>query len=204
MINYKYIPNSYDYSLINEKQIDKEKFLRLQIKYKNDFEKLLLKIIDFKKIDEYINSFNLNIPYISNQENNFYYKYSILESKYLYLRNNIHIENLSNEDIEIIANALKNNLDLNLDFFNKTFKHVLYEKGDYSMFGIPMLRNKVSSKSIIFEFAYNQNGFKEVSQYNFVNSVIDVIYKSLSDSIKKVIDTEITIHSYNSIPDIYM
>ena len=98
----KFFPESYNFKLMVEKGLNKELFFKLQIKYKNDFEKLLMKIIDFKKIDDYINGYGYNIPFVDDFDYNFYHKYSVLGSKYIFFRNNIHIENLSLEEIKII------------------------------------------------------------------------------------------------------
>ena len=65
MKEYKFYPNSYNYTLIKDKGISLEHFLKLQIKYRNNFEKLLMGIFDFKKIDDYIDSFGKKIPTVN-------------------------------------------------------------------------------------------------------------------------------------------
>lgn len=204
MQEYKFYPNSYNYTLIKDKGIDLEHFLKLQIKYRNDFEKLLMGIFDFKKIDDYIDSFGKQIPTVNDLEYNFYHKFSLLGSKYIYFRNNIHIENLSLNEIEIINASIINDVDLDSKFLLETYSKVLYEDGDIVMFGIPLEKNEVFSKSLVFEFTYNQKEFSTVEQYNFVNEIVNVLLKSLRNSIKGVINTDISIISYNAIPDIYL
>lgn len=204
MIDFKYIPDSYNYNILKNNKIDKNKFLKLQIKYRTEFERLLINIVDFKKIDDYIDNFKFDIPVVDDFDYNFYHKFSTLGSKYIYLRNNIHIENLSFDEINIIDNSLKDNAYLDYNFLRATFKKVLYEDGEFSMFGIPLEKNLVFAKSLVFEFAYDQAEFKDVSQYNFVNDIINTIHTSLENSIEKVIDTKISIISYNAIPDIYI
>ena len=204
MQEYKFYPNSYNYTLIKDKGISLEHFLKLQIKYRNDFEKLLMGIVDFKKIDDYIDSFGKKIPIVNDLEYNFYHKFSLLGSKYIYFRNNIHIENLSLIEIEIINASIVNDVDLDSKFLLETYSKVLYEDGDIVMFGIPLEKNGVSSKSLVFEFTYNQKEFSTVEQYNFVNEIVNVLLKSLRNSIKGVINTDISIISYNAIPDIYL
>ena len=169
MKEYKFYPNSYNYTLIKDKGISLEHFLKLQIKYRNNFEKLLMGIFDFKKIDDYIDSFGKKIPTVNDLEYNFYHKFSLLGSKYIYFRNNIHIENLSLNEIEIINASIINDVDLDSKFLLETYSKVLYEDGDIVMFGIPLEKNGVFSKSLVFEFTYNQKEFSNVEQYNFFN-----------------------------------
>ena len=204
MQEYKFYPNSYNYTLIKDKGISLEHFLKLQIKYRNDFEKLLMGVFDFKKIDDYIDSFEKKIPIVNDLKYNFYHKFSLLGSKYIYFRNNIHIENLSLNEIEIINASIINDVDLDSKFLLETYSKVLYEDGDIVMFGIPLEKNGVSSKSLVFEFTYNQKEFSSVEQYNFVNEIVNVLLKSLRNSIKGVINTDISIICYNAIPDIYL
>lgn len=203
-MNMKFFPETYNLKLINEKRINEDLFLKLQIKYKNEFEKLLIKIIDFKKIDEYISNHGYNIPIVDDYDYNFYHKYSVLGSRYIFFRNNIHIENLSFEEIKIIINCLEKNIDLDINFLISTFKRVIYEDGDIAMFGLPTSNNRVDAKSLVFEFAYDQKKFTDVSQYNFVNQIKNVINSKLKECINKVFETEVAMITYNAIPDIYI
>ena len=111
---------------------------------------------------------------------------------------------MSLNEIEIINASIINDVDLDSKFLLETYSKVLYEDGDIVMFGIPLEKNGVFSKSLVFEFTYNQKEFSTVEQYNFVNEIVNVLLKSLSNSIKGVINTDISIISYNAIPDIYL
>lgn len=203
MLEYKFFPDSYNYTLIKNKGINLENFLKLQIKYKNDFEKILIGIIDFKKIDNYIDGFEKKIPIITDHKYNFYHKYSLLGSKYIFFRNNIHIENLSLDEIEVINTSIVNNVSLEYKFLIDTFEKVLYENGDIAMFGIPIESNEVLSQSLVFEFAYNQKEFSTIEQYYFVNNIKDELLRDFNNLINKVIDVDVSVICYNCIPDIY-
>ena len=202
-MNMKFFPESYNFKLMNEKGLNKELFFKLQIKYKNDFEKLLMKIIDFKKLDDYINSYGYNIPFVDDFDYNFYHKYSVLGSKYIFFRNNIHIENLSTDEITVLHDCLEKNKDLDINFLIATFKKVIYEEGDAAMYGLSTPSNIVPSKSLVFEFAYDQKKITDISQYNFVNQIKNTISNYLTSSIVKVLNTEVFLHTYKAIPDIY-
>ena len=71
-MKYKYIPNSYDNSKIEEK-FKEDEFVELQVKYRNYLESILNKFIDFNKIDEKIKEV-INIPKVEDKEYNFYHK----------------------------------------------------------------------------------------------------------------------------------
>ena len=203
MNEFKYVPDSYNYEKINKIKLTKEEFLNFQIKYRIDFERILKSIIDFNKIDSYIESFAYNIPIIDDEDYNFYRKFSTLGSKYIYIRNNIHIENLSIEEINIIDVSIKNNKLLDYTFLLATFKKVFYEEGDFSMFGVPISKNIVNSKSLVFEFAYDQLRFMNVSQHKFIDKTKEQLEVLLMKSINKVINTNVSLISYNGIRDVY-
>ena len=84
------------------------------------------------QINKYINDSKVDIPRIKDKEYNFYHLSSNLNSNYIYLRNNIHIENLTNEEILYLVN----NDNFSDDFIINTYQRVLYEEGDATYFGI--------------------------------------------------------------------
>lgn len=204
MKKYNFFPDSYDINKISQLNLSKELFLQLQEQYKKSFEILLSKIFNFESIDQYINSSNIPIPKINDEEYNFYHKDSLLKSKYLFLRNNIHVENLTTNEIETINNCIIDNKELDIQFLINTFKRVLYEDGDLSMFGIESKDCILNSKSIVFEFAYNQKEFTDINQIVFIDKLFEMIKGTLKSEIKKVLNSEVEVLKYNGIPDIYI
>lgn len=200
-MKYKFYPNTYDYSKI--KVIGEKEFLSLMIKYRNDFELFLSRIINFKSIDAFIYSLGGSIPAVNDIEYNFYHKYSSLGSNYIFLRNNIHIENLSDEEINVIRSAIYNKKVLDNEFLMNTYKRVLYEDGDYTMFGIPMKKNMVPSKAVVFELSYDQKKLTQVSQLKVIDKAKEMVDNFIKEEIKKRLDTDIYLLVYNAIPDIY-
>lgn len=95
----EYLPDTYDKKRIEENGWTEEQFLSLQEKYRTDFIHDLLDTIDIDKIKSIITSCPSTIPVIEDQEYNFYHRSAIID-KYLYVRNNIHIERLSQEELE--------------------------------------------------------------------------------------------------------
>ena len=198
-MNYKYMPNSFDEKLKKEKYDDDNKFLIAQIKYKELFEKIIDSFIETDQIDLYISQKNIDIPFINDDEYNFYHKYSNLKSKYIYIRNNYHVENLSKEEIDELLYS--NKLDMN--FINKTLNKVIFEEGDESFFGLPTNSSLADSKSIVFEFAYNQKECKSIEQLKDIEGIIKEINQFIENKLKSKINIKISFITYKAIPDIY-
>ena len=204
MNNYKFFPNSYDYDKIKELDIFEEHFLKLQIKYRNDFEQLLNGIINFQSIDNALND-AINIPVLDDSTYNFYHKYSSLNSKYVYLRNNIHIENLSKEEINTIEEAMSNGKNINTQFLIDTFKKVLYEGVDgKSMFGMENNNCIIDSDCLVFELSFAQKKFTDINQFRVIENLLASLKPFLESSIGKMLDTKISLLKYNGLVDIYL
>ena len=141
-MEYIFIPNSID---------NKKENFAIQIKYKNEVEKLLSKFIEFSMLDDKIREVSNVFP-VDDYEYNFYHKFSVLKSDYIFLRNNIHIENLTPEEQE----KIKNN-EISDEFILETIPKVLFEDSGKSFFGKQVLEYLANSKSIVFEIAYSPN-----------------------------------------------
>lgn len=204
MKKYNYFPNSYNLDKIKELNLDDEFFLTMQEYYKKYFEILLSKIVNFKSIDDYISTIGISIPIINDKNYNFYHKNSYLKSEYVFLRNNIHIENLTKEEINKIKSCIISNEELDTQFLLNTFKKVLYEEGDFSMYGIETDDCILNSRSLVFELAFNQKDFVSTNQIMLVEKLEEMLNKILIDTVKKTLDTEVSLLKYNGIPDIYL
>ena len=193
-MKYKYVPDTYDYSII-DKRFEDEEFVELQNKYREFIEKLLKHYIDFKDIDNKIGQV-MKVPKKEDLEYNFYHKFSSLNSDYIYLRNNYHIENLNDDEIEV----LKNN-KIDYEFLNKTINRVINEEGDMTFYGSPVPKYLVDTKGLVFEFAYDQLQLLEVKELQNIEKIISVIDKYLKDNLK-ALNIPISMITYNGINDI--
>lgn len=198
-MEYVYSPDSYNYNLINEKFKSNQEFVELQIAYRTGLEKLLKEVIDFKEIEAYILNSGVDVPKVNDKEYNFYHKYSTLESDYLFLRNNFHVENLSKEELDNLRNSSK----CDLDFFKKTLNNVIFEAGDATFFGIPVPTNLVKSKSIVFEFAYNQLECETIEQLVKIQGISDNIFKVLESRIRNNLNLDSSFVVYQAVVDYY-
>jgi len=200
-MKYKFIPNTivFDESL----QITEEEFYSMQIKYKQDLEKILKKIFDFNSVDKMILSSNYEIPPMNDDGNNFYRDSSTLSSDYLYLRNNIHIERLSREELEYIKIRIGNKENLEENFIYKTLDRVIFEDGEKTILGNPISRDIVQSKSIMFEIAYDSKKCKRIEEITFIENYAKELLESLRKAIQPVIGKEISMHVYDGIPELF-
>ena len=196
-MKYIYMPDTYNYNLINQNFKNEEDFINAQVKYRMEIEKIIKNYIDFTNIDKYIKSKNIEVPKVLDKEYNFYHKYSTLGSDYIYLRNNYHVENLSTEELEYLINS--SNIESN--FFNKTIKKVMFENNTF--FGSATDENLVSSNSLIFEFSYDQTKCKDLEQLHKIKEIIKDISEKIKTNMKNLFNLNCSFIIYNSIPDYY-
>ena len=187
---------------IQNQKISDNKISIFQIKYKQDFEKMLCKIFAFSLVDEHFNVSSIDIPKIK-KDGNFYFENSILPSEYIYLRNNIYIERLSVEDLAYLKDCLYKNETLNMEFLKRTFRTVLFEEENTLIIGSSKEENIVNGKSLIFELAYDQKKFVDIIQLNLVKSFIPSLKAQLEVTFKKQLECDISLHEYNCIPNLY-
>ena len=199
MNKYTYIPDTYKKELIKERFKNEEEFVNLQFLYRKGFEKILASVIDLNKINSYFEEDNIEIPQMGGEDekNNFYHKDSLLESEYFYFRNNIHVENLSDDELEI----LKSSDSLDYDFYKNTFARVLYENGETTYYGAPLNENLVKCKGLVFEFSYDQKQMENIAQLKKANSIFEKIKEQVSGEIKTKLGFDTSFIVYNGIPE---
>ena len=192
-MKYIIIPNTVNYNKINN--ITEDRFIELQIKYRNYFNKILNKLIDFESIDKELNNI-VELPQIEDTEYNFYHINSNLNSKYLFLRNNIHIENLTKEELEKLEN---DNFDES--FIQSTIEKVLFEEEDNTFFGLTAENFLAKSKSIVLELSFERTRLKGIEARVKSRDCIDMLKNKFSNI--KVFNIPVSIVVYEGLPDIY-
>lgn len=198
-MKYKYVPNTYDRIKVN--QIGEDIFLEYQIKYRGSIEKFLQSKINFEEIEKELNE--LNLPIIEDKDYNFYHKFSNIHSKYLYLRNNFHIENLNKNEIQYINDMIGQNQLLSDEFLLSTYERVIYEKGDNYIFGLTNLDNSVKSKSFVFEISYSRKKCEGLNHKIMIDSRLPILKNELKEKMEKQLNKPVSILIYDGAPDIY-
>jgi len=198
-MKYKYIPNSYNENLKAEKFKTEDEFLHCQIIYRTGLERHLKNIIDFKKINEILSIGDEKIPVVDDTSYNFYHQFSTFGNSYLFLRNNIHVENLTQNEIEELTTEDR----LNAEFYNQTLSRVIFEGGNEMFLGVPIDKNLVLSKSLTFEFAYDQKKCQSLEQLNYIENTAKKVFSYIEECAKGKLNLPINFVMYDAIVDYY-
>lgn len=196
-MKFDYAPDTYDYNVLNEKKVSDSEFVMMQLKVKEGIEHLLNGVADFKKVDNYIFSCVSDIPLCDDEDYNFYHYNSKLGSKIVFLRNNIHVERLSLEEMEIVNQAIVNDLPLNTIFVEKIIEKVIYEDSDNIFLGTPLDKNLVNGKSIILEFAFNDLETTSLEQYKKIMKCFEISFKEIQRLIQNKYEYDVSYHLYD-------
>ena len=173
-----YLPNTIDLDKATKKYGNEKNYNILQITYKNFLEIFINSLIDFKSIEKIIKDSNLEFKKINDESYNIYHRESKLDSDYIFIRNNIHIENLNDEQTKSL---IENNLYET--FITDTINEVLKEKEAYLSYSSDS-NNVISTKGLIFEFAYDGSeliDLEKTSREVIIKQIFDIIKESLKD-----------------------
>lgn len=202
-MKYIYEPDTYDRKKIQEYNFDNQQFLNCQVKYRESLEIIIKNIFDFSTLDASLVKYE--IPKLNDSSYNFYHKFTNLNSNYIYLRNNIHIERLNAEDIRYINSCIIDRVPLEPKFITKTLNMVIFEEGDFIHFGPANIKNRVESKSIVFEFAFDQMNCKDVQHLLRIEDIyMKYIKPQIISKLGTVLKIPISVIKYNGIPDLFI
>ena len=194
-----YLPDNYNWDVIGKKFSDREEFVRLQKKYRTALEKYLDKKVHLRRIEKKIARSGVQIPDVADRDYNFYHQTEVLQSGCLFVRNNIYIERLSEEDLEYLAEAR----ELKTGFIERTFPDIIYEyKGGYTIIGTPILENEVLCESVYMEFAFDQTGCENLEQHYAVEDLAEKIREMLTAGFQKA-RIPMSFLIYDRIPDYF-
>ena len=198
-----YLPDNYNWDVIGEKFSDREEFVRLQKKYRTALEKYLDKKVHLRRIEKKIARSGVQIPDVGDQDYNFYHQTEVLQSGCLFVRNNIYIERLSEEDLEYLAEAR----ELKTGFIERTFPEVIYEysryKGSHTIIGSPILENSVLCESIYMEFAFDFFGCEPVEKLFAVEHLAEKVREMLTAGFQKA-RIPLSFLIYKKLPDYFL
>jgi hypothetical protein len=125
----EYTPNSFNYAAAREKNLIgadntlTDDYLRLQSAYVARFYSYLNKAVDITQYDDALTNSKYNFVPIAQETQNVYQRYGSFGNKYIYLRNNFHIERLSSDDLHLLESAGVG--EILEDMVKRTFKDVI-------------------------------------------------------------------------------
>ncbi|MGL4697377.1 hypothetical protein [Enterococcus larvae] len=160
-------PMTYDIELAETKGLAEnghlsETFDQVYTMYRKVFENYLIGQLDISDFDQKLQDSSLGYSPVEESEQTIYQKDSSLDTTYIYLRNNLHIERLSTEELEIFRNLKGDPEFLENDklkaIVESSYPKVipLYDREDkeletsYDPSGNPSVLNR----ALVFEVAY--------------------------------------------------
>lgn len=203
-------------------EIEKEKYLSLYSIYRKLLTEYLIKKIGLKEIDQSIIESGLSFIPINEEDMDFYQYFSADDLKYLYLRNNVYIERLTNEERKFLEERISSE-DYNLDkkaeeLIERSFRKVISECEEENnktkvFFGPTTSSYLVSNDSIVIGLRYDEFADTDISdaewdeqnnnQINYLvklfNNVIENIKESTNLAVSFIKYNELTVLKKNKI-----
>lgn len=197
-------PNFRSLDIKNLSLNEKREYLILLSVYMNIFIQYLCYKFNLKYYDNLLNNSDYNFIPINENNMDIYQKFSKKYLKYFYVRNNIYIEKLNENDLEFLREiAFKSNKKNNeeiVNFIERTFKKVIFEDalrdGSRCMvfFGENSQYYSSVNDSIVIGVKYdefNLNGLSDIEwdelhdkQYEFMDSIINRMNTELNNNRK--------------------
>lgn len=197
-------PNFRSLDIKNLSLNEKREYLILLSVYMNIFIQYLCYKFNLKYYDNLLNNSDYNFIPINENNMDIYQKFSKKYLKYFYVRNNIYIEKLNENDLEFLREiAFKSNKKNNeeiVNFIERTFKKVIFEDalrdGSRCMvfFGENSQYYSSVNDSIVIGVKYdefNLNGLSDIEwdelhdkQYEFMDSIINRMNTELNNNHK--------------------
>ena len=160
-----YMNKEYFENLDNTNQ---ENYLRLYEVYNNLLIQYLIKYYNLKEFDDVLLKDKRNFEKVSTNDMDIYQYLSSEYLNYIYLRNNIYIERLSNEELIYLSKITDHSLNKeNEEFIRNTYLKVITESNDKNattMFGPDNLKFIKRSTSVVFGIRYNRFNLKDRSK----------------------------------------
>ena len=175
-----------NYSAID---FEKDDYIKLYNLYRSLLTEYIIDTLELKKYDEKILKSNLNFKQTNKEEMDSYQYFSSEELKYLYIRNNIYIEKLDENEMSFLKNVLNSNLySLNEEtkkFIVNTYEKVISEcrendgKESFTFYGPNTTRFMASNKSLIIGMRYDEfaeDGLNDDEWYDrHVSQILDYL-----------------------------
>lgn len=158
----------------------KENYLYLYSLYSDLLVKYFIKKYDLNIYDNMLKNSNRNLSPIDSEEMDIYQYTSSDYLSYLYIRNNIVLENLSNEEIITLSNFNNNELDKEKEsFIEKTYKKVIFSQG-YTMYGSNNSKYLKDSSDLIIGLRYKEYEENKIDQRTYLDLFIPELERQLN------------------------
>jgi hypothetical protein len=204
-----FTPESFDFALARSKQLIgtddvlTDEYLLLQAIYKRAFYQYLDKVTGLSDYERQLKNGKYNFAPLDKPEQNIYQRYGGFEWTYVYLRNNFHIERLTESDLSLLKNS-----DTASDLFNfveRTFKDVIaihYESNadnfvaiyDVGALGSTSAPNNALVLGLSYEWDYDANGnIISVDAEKDKEAIVIDIGKAIELGLNKILDIPVVV-----------
>lgn len=157
----------YQNSLFYRDKKYEKKYFEIQALYRKGVEEILNNDLNLTGLDSKVNKMANNLGFVEGKQD-IYKKYSTLDFTYFYLRNYIHVERLSNEQLKFLYNKIITN-DFEVDetlclLIKDTYFNVLSYGGEGDLYKVTLSETsngstppyaKVDSDSIVIMISLN-------------------------------------------------
>ena len=184
-----------------------KKYLLIYSVYNKLLVEFLIEKYYLKEVDKELEKRKDSFPEVTSSEKDLYQSLSEGYLKYFYLRNNIYIERLTNEQLNYLFSIYQsNNLELtpqNRQFISDTYLKVILEnpteKGININYGPDNIKYYKPSNSIIVGVRYNQfqNLSSDENTFSSLEDKLHILTNFLEYRIKKESDIPFNIIEYN-------
>ncbi len=197
--------------IANMDSIAKESFLYYSSVYRHLLNLFILKRTNIKKFDELVRDSKLNFVTVNTENQDFYQYFMNDELLYFYIRNNVHIENLSREELQELESLGTNGYESLTDkleqFIEKTYKKVIREnvpvENNTINYGPASFNYMAAVDSIVIGMRYdefNLNGQDDDTWDNNHEAQLEYfenVSNALFHDIRNSLDIPCTIIRYN-------
>ena len=177
-----------------------DRYYALLGNYKILFEKYLMLKLPLKEMDNKIVNSGLAFVAIDNDNMDFYQRFSTMGLKYVYLRNNLYVNKLSNDEIDLLVNVKEDELNSPSDklfqLIEDTYKDVIDAKplGDdvadiyRKCYGVDSYDYWINSDELVIGVRYDEfadNGLGENDEWvDNYNNQLDFLANLMAESEK--------------------
>ena len=184
-----------------------KKYLLIYSVYNKLLIEFLIEKYYLKEVDKELEKRKDSFPEVPSSEKDLYQSLSEGYLKYFYLRNNIYIERLNNEQLNYLFSIYQsNNLELtpqNRQFISDTYLKLILESPNEKEininYGPDNIKYYKPSNSIIIGVRYNQfqNIHTDENTFSLLEDKLHILTNFLEYRIKKEIDIPFNIIEYN-------
>ena len=193
--------NNEYYDKLTPKQINN--YINLCNKYYSFFIKYLNEIIDLDRIEKIIDKVNIILKPVEENKKDLYQ--SISPYKYIYIRNNLYIERLTQDELnKLIQNNEYN--DTIKELINNTYPKIInpyIDKDIDIQYGPDSNKYISSSKNIILGIRFNDysesSNYSPIQVHNTKEMIINTIKTTIVKNANKNNINNITLIEYNDI-----